>query len=66
MLVQCVCVCVCVQLNYVRVRLKVQCMAYRKLGVCCRVYLFLLFISLREKAVPQSASAGSDAAETSP
>ncbi len=27
---------------------------------------FWLFISLREKAVPQSASAGSDAAETSP
>ncbi len=62
----CVCVCVCVQLNCVRVQVKVQCMAYRKLGVCCRVYLFLLFISLREKAVPQSASAGSDAVETSP
>ncbi len=58
---QCVCV---VQLNCV----KVQCMAYRKVGVCCRVYLFWLFISLiawGEKAIPQSASAGSDAAETS-
>ncbi len=42
-----------------------QCMAYLTVGVCCRVYSFLLFISLREKAVPQSASAGSDAAETS-
>ncbi len=44
----------------------VQCMAYCKVGVCCRVYSFLLFISLREKAIPQSASAGSDATETSP
>ncbi len=50
-----------VQLNCVKVR----CMAYRKVGVCCRVYWFLLFISLSEKAIPQSASAGSDAAETS-
>ncbi len=58
MFVQCVRV---VQLNCV----KVQCMAYCKVGVCCRVYWFLLFISLREKAIPQSASAGSDAVETS-
>ncbi len=50
-----------VQVNSV----KVQCMAYRKVGVCCRVYSFLLLISLREKAIPKSASAGSDAAETS-
>ncbi len=32
-----VCVCV-VQLNCVRVQVKVQCMAYCKVGVCCRVY----------------------------
>ncbi len=36
MLVKCVRV---VQLNCV----KVHCMAYRKVGVCCSVYLFLLF-----------------------
>ncbi len=36
----CICaVCVCVvQLNCVRVQVKVQCMAYCKVGVCCRVY----------------------------
>ncbi len=54
-----------VQLNCV----KVQCMA------CCVSGSVLLDVlvcsvhcpdSLREKAVPQSASAGSDAAETSP
>ncbi len=39
--VQCVRV---VQLNCVKV--KVQCMAYRKVGVCCRVYYFWLLISL--------------------
>ncbi len=48
-----------VQLNCVKV--KVQCMAYRKVGVCCRVYYFWLFISLNVG----SASVGSDAAETS-
>ncbi len=36
--------CVQVQLNCVKV--KVQCMAYRNVGVCCRVYYFWLFISL--------------------
>ncbi len=39
--VQCVRV---VQLNCVKV--KVQFMSYRKVGVCCRVYYFWLFISL--------------------
>ncbi len=44
-----------------------QCVAYRKVecAVGCIISDCSLSDSLREKAIPQSASAGSDAAETS-